>query len=195
MLTVSTHPPYVDPRSNTIDPENAFKYVDGEIARFYRELKQRGFLDHGVLIVLGDHRTMTPLHEEEFAKWGDRAFSRVPFVVAGAVDMPKVIDAPFQQTDIAPSIADFVGLESCTSSFVGHFLRAEPKAPDYVLHVRGDDRDRLDVYYGSGGVGEFRYDGDASGFRGAPPPNADEVAAWIDVHRDRKSDPKRADAH
>jgi phosphoglycerol transferase MdoB-like AlkP superfamily enzyme len=195
MLTVSTHPPYVDPRSNTIDPENAFKYVDGEIARFYRELKQRGFLDHGVLIVLGDHRTMTPLHEEEFAKWGDRAFSRVPFVVAGAVDMPKVIDAPFQQTDIAPSIADFVGLESCTSPFVGHFLRAEPKAPDYVLHVRGDDRDRLDVYYGSDGVGEFRYDGDASGFRSAPPPNADEVAAWIDVHRDRKSDPKRADAH
>jgi len=190
MLTVSTHPPYVDPRSNTIDPENAFKYVDGEIARFYRALKQRGFLDHGVLIVLGDHRTMTPLHEEEFSKWGDRAFSRVPFVVAGAVDMPKVVDAPFQQTDIAPSIADLVGLESCTSPFVGHFLRADPKASDYVLHVRGDDRDRLDVYYGSDGVAEFRYDGDASGFRGTPPPNADEVAAWIDVHRDRQSEPK-----
>lgn len=194
ILTVSTHPPYVDPRSNTIDPENAFKYVDGEIARFYRELKERGFLDHGVLIVLGDHRTMTPLHEEEYAKWGDRAFSRVPFVVAGAVEMPKIIDAPFQQTDISPSIADFVGLESCTSAFVGHFLRADPKAPDYVLHVRGDDRDRLDVYYGSDDVAEFRYDGDASAFRGTPPPNADEVAAWIDVHRDRKSDPALAGA-
>jgi lipoteichoic acid synthase len=190
MLTVSTHPPYVDPRSNTIDPENAFKYVDGEIARFYRELKQRGFLDHGVLIVLGDHRTMTPLHEDEFSQWGERAFSRVPFVVAGAVDMPKVVDGSFQQTDIAPSIADLFGLESCTSPFVGHFLRADPKAPDYVLHVRGDDRDRLDVYYGTDAVGAFRYDGDASGFSTNPPPNADEVAAWIDVHRDRQADPK-----
>ncbi|MET0230910.1 MAG: LTA synthase family protein [Rhodanobacteraceae bacterium] len=189
LLTVSTHPPYVDPRSDTIDPENAFKYVDHEIANFYRELKQRGFLDHGVLLVLGDHRTMTPLHEEEFAKWGDRAFSRVPFVVAGAVDMPKVIDAPFQQTDIAPSIADLVGLESCTSAFVGHFLRADPKAPDYLLHVRGDERDRLDVYYGTDGVAAFRYDGDASGFGDTSPPNADEVAAWIDVHRDRRPDP------
>ncbi|HKE49362.1 MAG TPA: LTA synthase family protein, partial [Rhodanobacteraceae bacterium] len=113
MLTVSTHPPYVDPRTGKIDPENAFKYVDAQIARFYRELDQRGFFDHGVLIVLGDHRTMTPLHEEEYRRYGERAFARIPLIVAGAVDMPAVVDAPFQQTDVVPSIADLAGLESC----------------------------------------------------------------------------------
>jgi lipoteichoic acid synthase len=185
LLTVSTHPPYVDPRTAKIDPENAFKYVDSQIARFYRELKQRGFLAHGVLIVLGDHRTMTPLHEEEYRAHGERAFARVPLVIAGAVDMPVVIDAPFQQTDIGPSIADLVGLEACTSAFAGHFLRNDPQPPKYVLHVRGDDRDRLDVYSGDRDVSAFHYDGDASGFSGDPPPDADEVAAWIDTHRYR----------
>ena len=182
LLTVSTHPPYVDPRSAKIDPENAFKYVDAEIARFYRELKQRGFLDHGVLLILGDHRTMTPLHEDEYREHGERAFARIPFVVAGAVDLPKVIDAPFQQTDIVPSIAGLVGHESCTSAFAGDFLRGEPRPARYVLHVRGDDRDRLDVYWDDA-VSAFHYDGDESGWLGQPPPDADAVAAWINSHR------------
>jgi Sulfatase len=187
MLTVSTHPPYIDPRSGRIDPENAFKYVDAQIGRFYRALKERGFLDHGVLIVLGDHRTMTPLHEEEYRAHGERAFARIPLVVAGAVDMPKVVDAPFQQTDIGASIADLVGLDACTSEFTGHFLQSDPVPPKYVIHVRGDDRDRVDVYWGDRDVSGFHLDGDASGWLSDPPPDADDVAAWIDVHRDRKS--------
>ena len=192
LLTVSTHPPYVDPRSGRIDPENAFRYVDAEIGRFYRELKERGFLDHGVLLSLGDHRTMTPLHEEEYRQHGERAFARVPLVVAGAVDLPKVVDAPFQQTDIGPSIADLVGLDACNSAFTGHFLRTDPKPAGYVLHVRGDDRDRLDVYWDDE-VSAFHYDGDASGWLTKPPPDAADVAAWIDVHRDRDAEaPPRA---
>jgi len=184
LLTVTTHPPYVDPRSSRIDPENAFKYVDAELARFYRELKTRGFLDHNVLLILGDHRTMTPLHEEEYKKHGERAFARIPFIVAGAVDMPPVIDEPFQQTDIGASIADLLGLESCTSAFTGHFLRSDPKPADYVIHVRGDNRDRLDVYWDDE-VSGFHYDGDASGWIDKPPPESDAAAAWIDSHRFR----------
>jgi lipoteichoic acid synthase len=183
LLTVTTHPPYVDPRSSKIDPENAFKYVDAQLARFYRELKVRGFLDHGVLLILGDHRTMTPLHEEEYKTHGERAFARIPFVVAGAVDMPVVIDTPFQQTDIGPSITDLLGIESCTSAFTGHFLRSDPKPAEYVIHVRGDDRDRLDVYWDADQVSGFHYDGDASAWIGQPPPQAEAAAAWINSHR------------
>ncbi|HEY6986264.1 MAG TPA: LTA synthase family protein, partial [Rhodanobacteraceae bacterium] len=187
LLTVSTHPPYIDPRSGKIDPENAFKYVDSEIARFYRELKQRGFLDHGVLLISGDHRTMTPLHEEEYRRFGERAFARIPLIVAGAVDLPAVVDAPFQQTDVVPSIADLAGLESCTSAFSGHFLRRDPRPAEYVIHVRGDDRDRVDVYWGNDDVAGYHLNGDAGGWLSDPPPDAADVAAWIDVHRDRRS--------
>lgn len=183
--TVSTHPPFVDPRSGKIDPEQSFRYADAEIGRLYRELDRRGFFAHGILMILGDHRTMTPLHADEYRDYGERAFARIPLVVAGAVDMPAVIDAPFQQTDIAPSLAAFVGLEACTSAFAGDFLRKDPKPADYVLHVRGDDRDRLDVYTDGDRVSGFRYGGDGSRWIDAPPPGGDDAAAWIDVHRAR----------
>jgi phosphoglycerol transferase MdoB-like AlkP superfamily enzyme len=182
LLTVSSHPPYIDPRTAKIDPESAFKYVDAQIGRFYRELERRGFFEHGVLLVLGDHRTMTPLHKKEYRDHGERAFARIPLVVAGAVDMPPVVDAAFQQTDIVPSIAEFVGVDACTSAFTGHFLRNDPKPAGYVIHVRGDDRDRIDVYWDSR-IGAFHADGDASGWTSEPPPDAGDVAAWIDAHR------------
>jgi phosphoglycerol transferase MdoB-like AlkP superfamily enzyme len=192
LLTVSTHPPYIDPRSGRIDPENAFRYVDAQIARFYRELEKRGFLDHNVLLILGDHRTMTPLHKEEYRRFAERAYARIPLIVAGAVDMPAVIDAPFQQTDIAPSIAELLGLKSCTSLFTGHFLRADPKPADYVIHVRGDDRDRVDVYWGERDVAAFHLDGDASDWFSEPRPERAGVAAWIDTHRASESAPATA---
>lgn len=184
LLTVSTHPPYVDPRSAKIDPEQSFRYADAEVARLYRELDRRGFFAHGVLLVLGDHRTMTPLHADEYRDYGERAFARIPLVVAGAVDMPAVVDAPFQQTDIASSLAAFFGLDACTSAFAGDFLRKDPVPAEYVLHVRGDDRDRLDVY-SDDRVSPFRYGGDDSRWLGEPPPRGDDVRAWIDVQRAR----------
>lgn len=183
LLTVSSHPPFVDPRTGQVDPQASFDYVDREIDRFHRALQRRGFFEHGILMVLGDHRTMTPLHEDEYRRWGDRAFARVPLVVVGAVDMPAVVDAPFQQTDIAPSIAYRLGLDECRDAFAGSFLRPDPQPPDYVVHVRGDDRNRVDVYHGATGLSGYRLDGDASGWIGTPPTEAAAVAAWIDMQR------------
>ncbi|WP_440222477.1 LTA synthase family protein [Dokdonella sp. MW10] len=184
LLTVTSHPPFVDPRSGAIDPESTMRYVDAEIGRLYDTLKARGFLDDGVMLVLGDHRTMTPLAAFEYASHGERAFARVPLVVAGAVDMPKVVEAPFQQADIVPSLAWLFGETRCRDAFAGSFLRADPQPPRHVVHVRGDDRDRVDVYHGDGEVAGYRLDGDSSTWIGTPPPDAEDAAAWIDVHRD-----------
>jgi phosphoglycerol transferase MdoB-like AlkP superfamily enzyme len=183
LLTVSTHPPYVDPYTGKIDPERSFKYADAQIGRFYAELKRRGFFDHGVLMVFGDHRTMTPLHADEFAQYGDRAYARVPLIVAGAVDMPTLIEAPFQQADIPPSIAELVGLESCRTVFTGSFLRKDPQPPQYVIHARGDDRNRADVYWNADDLAGYAFDGDASRWLTPPPPDAETVAAWINTQR------------
>lgn len=189
LLTVSTHPPYVDPRTGRIDPENSFRYADAEIGRFYRELRANGFLEHGVLLVFGDHRTMTPLHPQEYRRYGDRAFARVPLVIAGAVDMPAMVDAPFQQTDIQPSIADLMGGRPCTSPFAGLLLRPVPAPPEYIVHARGNDRDRVDVYRGVDETAGFNLDGDGSTWAGTPARDAAAVAAWIDVQRVRAALP------
>ncbi len=58
-----------------------------------------------------------------------------------------------------------------------------------MIHVRGDDRDRLDVYWGERDVAGFHLDGDASDWISDRPPDAADVAAWIDVHRDGLSVP------
>lgn len=185
MLTVSSHPPFIDPTTGTNDFEGTFRYMDAQAAYFYEELKRHGFFEDGILIMTGDHRTMTPLRPGEYEKYGDRAFARVPMVVVGNVDMPKVVDDAFQQSDIAPSIAELLGLETCRTSFIGSFLKKNPDPPKYVVHARGDDRARVDIYYGENEVAAFRLDGDASRWMGKPPPDADLVAAWITTQRMR----------
>jgi arylsulfatase A-like enzyme len=185
LLTVTSHPPFVNPGSGRVDPERTFRYVDAQIGQFHDELQRRGFFGDGVLLVLGDHRTMTPLHAAEYRAHGDRAFARIPLVVVGAVRMPPVVETAFQQSDILPSITALLGAGECRSPFAGDFLRPDPQPPRYVVHARGDDRDRVDVYWGEDGIAGFRLDGDASGWIDGAPPDADAVAAWIDTQRRR----------
>jgi lipoteichoic acid synthase len=188
LLTVSSHPPFVDPHSAQINPEATMRYTDEQIAYFDAALRQRGFYDNGILLIVGDHRTMTPLAEDEFRRYGDRAFARVPMIVVGATDVPRVIDQAFQQTDLLPSLEWLLGGSSCTDLFHGNFLSAELKPPRYIAHVRGDDRNRIDIYHSGNAVAGYHLDGDDSRWIDAPPPDAASVAAWIDVQRQNAAD-------
>ena len=183
LMTVSGHPPFIDPVTGVPSEERTFRYVDAQIVRFQRELAQRGFFDHGVLLVFGDHRSMTPLRPGELRQFGERAFSRVPLIVVGDVAMPKVVDAPFQQTDLLPSLRDLLGEQVCTSPFQGLLLRSQPIPPEYTVHARGDDRDRIDIYGAGGAVWGYHTDGDLSRWMGEPPTDADRIAAWITARR------------
>lgn len=192
LLTISTHPPFVDPRNGRIDPAGSFGYVDEALAGFHDRLRARGFLDDGILLITGDHRSMTPLVGDEFRRFGERAFARVPLIVAGAVDLPAVVDAPFQQSDLPASLAQLYGVEYCRSPFAGTFLGGL-SPPRYVVHARGDNRDRVDVYAGDA-TASYRQRGDASRWEdGERVPDANRVAAWIDAQRIRNA-PERINA-
>ena len=183
LMTVSGHPPFVDPVSGMPSEERTFRYVDAQIVRFQSELAQRGFFNHGVLLILGDHRSMTPLRPGELQQFGERAFSRIPLIVVGNVTMPKVVDAPFQQTDLLPSLRDLIGERVCTSPFQGLLLRPVPIPPQYTVHARGDDRDRIDVYGSGGALWGYHMNGDASHWVGETPADAKRIAAWITMRR------------
>ena len=183
LLNVSSHPPFINPHSHRIDPEGSFRYVDEQVGQLYDALREQGFFEHGILVVMGDHRTMTPLRAEEYAHFGERAYARVPMIVAGSIDMPAVIEEPFQQTDLLPSLAWQFGVEHCRSPYAGSFLRPDPQPPALIVHARGDDRNRIDIYHGEDGVSAFQLDGDDSRWLDKPPPDADRVAAWINVQR------------
>jgi phosphoglycerol transferase MdoB-like AlkP superfamily enzyme len=182
-LTVQSHPPFVDPKTGLLDEPVVFRAVDREIGRFVRELDARGFFAHGVLLVTGDHRSMTPLHAAERKQHGTLAFARVPLVVVGASGLPRgAVDAPFQQTDLLPSLADLAGAQACTRLDQGRFLRADPQPPSWVLHARGDARNRVDVHFGDR-HGALLLRGDDSEWIGDRPPQWQAIADGI--HRDR----------
>lgn len=188
LLTVSSHPPFVNPRTGKIDPQGTFRYVDDQLADFHDALAQRGFFDNGILLITGDHHAMTPIEREEYAKYGERSFARIPLIVAGAVDMPKVVDAPFQQSDFPASLAHVLGVNYCRTPFNGIFLDPQPQPARYVVQARGDDRNRVDVYYDDR-VASYMENGDTSGWQDTPPPQADMVAAWINTQRLRNAKP------
>ena len=190
LMTVSGHPPFVDPVTGIPSEERTFRYVDAQVVRFQHELAQRGFFDHGVLLILGDHRSMTPLRPGELQQFGERAFSRVPLIVVGDVVMPKVVDAPFQQTDLLPSLRDLFGERVCISPFQGLLFRHEPIPPEYTVHARGDDRDRIDVYGAGRALWGYHTNGDASHWISETPADAQRIAAWITMRRTDTGQPE-----
>lgn len=187
LLTVSSHPPFVDPRTGRINQLGTFRYVDAQLARFYRKLKQRGFFDNGVLMITGDHRSMTPLHAYEYQHWGERAFVRVPMVVVGDIEMPKVVRQTFAQTDVPTSFAWLAGTQTCLDAGHGNFARPDPIAPAYVLHASGDQPERVDVYFG-GQAGTIMLDGDNSHWQGPKPANWGDILARVNYQRIREAE-------
>jgi len=186
VLTVSTHPPFINPETDKPDEPGAFRYADKQIGMLYDELDKRGFFRNGILMISGDHRSMSPLFAPEQTRFGDSALARTPFVVA--TDLPVArgaVAARFSQTDIPPSIADLVGAQSCRGPSQGAFLRETPQPPAYVIHARGDKRNEVDVYFGQQQA-QIELDGDASHWIGPKPANWRQIEDGVLLDRIRR---------
>ena len=179
LLTVSTHPPFINPQTDLPDEAGAFRYADQQIGMLYDELEKRGFFHNGILLISGDHRSMTPLLAPEQARFGDSALARSPFVVA--TDLPiahGAVSGRFQQADIPPSIADITAKQSCLTSAQGSFLRTPPQPADFVAHARGDRRNEVDIYFGRQQA-EIVLDGDQTHWSGPQPANWQQIMDGI----------------
>jgi len=140
-----------------------------------------------VLLITGDHRSMTPLLPEESRDFGSRAFARIPLLVAGAVAMPRIVEAAFSQSDVPASLAHLLGVGHCRAPFNGYFLSPQPMPPQFVVHARGDERDRVSVYAGAA-TADYLEDGDASRWLDAGLPQADLIAGWLVAQRVRDAE-------
>ena len=191
MLTVSTHPPFINPETDQPDEAGAFVYADRQIGAFYDALQARGFFKHGILLISGDHRSMSPLHPGEGARFGDSALARVPMVVV--TDLPiahGAVAGDFQQTDILPSLADLTSAKACRTAAQGVFLRSQPQPADYVVHARGDRRNVLDVFFGKQ-QGKILLNGDATRWQGPKPANWQQIMDGILIARARRGPVKQ----
>lgn len=184
LLTVSTHPPFINPEDESADEPGVFRYADHQLGMLYAELKQRNFFQHGILLISGDHRSMTPLFLEETRRFGNTALARTPLLIVS--DLPGLphgrIDAAFQQTDFLPSLIELTQTQACRSAAQGWFLRQNPLPAAYITHARGDKRGYVDIYFDQQ-QGEVVLDGDNSHWQGPKPPDWQQIA--LGIHADR----------
>jgi lipoteichoic acid synthase len=185
LLTVSSHPPFIEPQSRQHGEEAVIRYVDRQLGSFHRELEAAGFFDNGLLLITGDHRAMTPVTAPEAKRFGERALSRVPLVVAGRSSLgPGRHDALAQQADLVDSLGVALGDEYCRNASRGTFLTAPPVEPRFVIHVRGDRRSWLSVYMAQGDS-IVRLDGDRTGWLGTAPANGESIVRHVNMERIR----------
>lgn len=188
LLTVTTHPPFMNPETGLADEQAVFREVDAAIAGLHAYLQKLGYFENGILLVTGDHRAMTPLRASEYQREGETAFSRVPLYAWGPSDFANGrIDGKFQHSDLLPSLADLNEATTCHQAGQGLFLRADPMPAQFALHARGMPRDHIDVYAndarGRSIVGSVVLGGDNSRWVGAKPAHWQSIEAAIHLQR------------
>jgi hypothetical protein len=182
-LTVSLHPPFRVPHENRQDEMEVARYVDRELARLYNALAQRGYFEHGILLIVGDHRSMTPLKPGEFERYGASAYARIAAYAFGVDALPRGVETlPFQQTDIVPSLLALIDKTSCRTPLQGDMLTTPLAPARHVLHVSGFEREQVQQMP-DGPKTAIVLDGDDTRWVGTPPEDAQALLA--EVNRDR----------
>lgn len=161
LLTITTHQPYLDPETLNSDQEQAFRYADREAAAFIRSLQKLNYFEKGLLFVLGDHRSMTPVSKEEEGVFGSAALSRVQFLMFGQ-GTPGEHNGVFQQSDLLPSFRQWLSDEYCYEGQPTSVFTPDSKGR-CALHVRGSQHSLVDVFCPEG-IGLVRLDGDSTQF-------------------------------
>ena len=182
--TVSTHQPFVNPYNANREEESVFSMADNALGLFYDTLRADGFFTNGILVILGDHRSMTGLRQEELTLYGRSSASRVPMVIAyGDSRKPEKVDSFSQQTDFIPSFEYLIGNQSCTGPLNGNFFTKPAIEAEYILFPRGDNRNLVDVYTGKNLEATIRINGDKTTLVNGPINGAEAVIRHIGKER------------
>ena len=152
ILSVSNHKPYTYPKGTIPeDPEqrrreNAVKYSDYALGRFFQAAKKEAFWTNTVFVVVADHGARVygaqsiPIHSYE-----------IPLVIAGpaVVKSPSRVSQPGCSLDVPTTILGLLGRPYETLFFGRDLLRSRPEEGRAFLNHNRDigllERDRLVV--------------------------------------------------
>jgi phosphoglycerol transferase MdoB-like AlkP superfamily enzyme len=187
LLTVGMHPPFVKPGVGVVGEREMVRDADRAVARLAAQLRARNFFDDGVMLVVGDHRAMTPIPHEERAALGSAAEVRVVGFAIGKTGLPPgELQGNFQQVDVIPSLRHLIAHRSCRDEWQGRFLGERPDPAVHVVHSDPLRRDELTVIDGEREF-RIRLDGDDTRFVGPHPPPAQADALLQRVNHERMS--------
>jgi len=191
--TVSTHQPYLDPESGQRSLERVMKYADAEFGRYLQALRESGYFDKGILMVLSDHRSMTPIPAHELETFGPPAHSRIPAFVIGP-DFPagQENDRVFSQADLVPSFelwlkgsSEFDPFQSVMFGIASELTHRKDLEPGCAFHQRGDQRGLVEIHCNPG-YGQIQLEGDDTRFlfsAGLTRAQQTDILDWLAVLR------------
>jgi phosphoglycerol transferase MdoB-like AlkP superfamily enzyme len=161
--TVTTHQPFVDPDSGERSLEKAMRYADREFNVFLESLKDSGFFEQGLLVVVSDHRSMTPVSADELKRFGAGTFSRVPaFMIGREIAPGSSEDRVLSQSDLVSTFEWW--LSGSTRLETHDTVMLDPVGSEKcAFHSRGDRRGFLEVICPDG-HGQVRLEGDRTRF-------------------------------
>ena len=161
--TVTTHQPYVDPDSGERSLEKAMRFADRAFGKFLGQLDTSGFFENGLLVVVSDHRSMTPVSSEELERFGAGTFSRVPaFMIGGDIKPGAFDDRVLSQGDLVPTFEWWLTGETTLGAHDAVMLDGSDTSK-CAFHSRGDRRGLLEVICPEG-YGQVRLEGDRTRF-------------------------------
>jgi arylsulfatase A-like enzyme len=135
-LTLSTHHPFVVPRSHPdvdalareIDRYPAtLRYFDLELERFMTGLGRDGLLDDTVVVLLGDHGRHEVIGKTDEERWLGHHLTPLyvwlpPALRATTGFRPRHVDVVASQIDLTPTLLSLMRLTPSLSPFVGRDL-------------------------------------------------------------------------
>ena len=183
--TVSTHHPHINPENENYSESETVRYADKQLGRFYKKLSQNGFFIDGILVIVGDHRTMLPLRREEIKQLGgvSKAWAKTPLIISCGDKGRVVEDRPFQQVDLCNGLKNLISDEQCTSAWIGDLISSPRLPARYIVYRHGDNRDIISVFYGGREIC-VKLDGDKT--RILNPGDLDDSILKLIVHKINK---------
>lgn len=162
MTTLSTHIPFYTPKG--LGEHNSYTYSAEAFKRFYTKLKNTGYLKNNYLILLGDHRKMTPLNAGEYNNYKQSAYARVTCAMWGGDTKVNSIDKNYyNQTDITNSIKELLGDSIKLPKNYNNIFTQEINR-DFIIHDSFDSRSEVLVIDTKNNISTLKLDGDSSKF-------------------------------
>ncbi len=143
LFTSSTHHPFEVPASYRDLPEEAprvraWGYADAAIAGFIGKLADEGMLSDTLVLITSDEASMAPEKVQTRPEELQTLVENWGLLVALTPEGTQMrIDEPFQQSDVALSVLDYLGFENPDAAFIGRsLLRRYPVSrPLYFANV------------------------------------------------------------
>ena len=178
--TVTTHQPYIDPDSGERSLEKAMRYADRAFGEFLVMLEATDFFEKGLLVVVSDHRSMTPVFKQELEQFGPGALSRVPAFVIGREILPATVDdRVLSQGDLVPTFELWLSGAARFGPEDANMLDNSGSGK-CAFHERGDRRGLLAVICPEG-HGQVFLEGDKTRFIESMGLNEERQQAILDI--------------